>query len=171
VPQRTKLTPRPGNRNGGKRIKRAVPRDAFDKLIKKEIEDDPAFAKAWDNLEAKRRIVSALLRLRARANLTQKELAEKAGWKPSFVSRLESFPKEGEKLHMPDVTTLMRYAEVCGSSFGLLFGEPVGRGAGLHISEAVGLGDNTRFQRDIEAFSNTDVGIQDRTVCSVSKTN
>ena len=86
---------RPGGSGGSQRHL-----GSFRELRQELEERDPAFKKAWEALEAKRRIVSVLLRLRSRANLTQKELAEKAGWKPSFVSRLESFPREGEKLYM-----------------------------------------------------------------------
>lgn len=160
---------RGGAGGGAGHRQEVVPRDAFDRRRDEKIAESPEFARAWNALEGKRQIVTVLLRLRARANLTQKELAEKAGWPPSFVSRLESFPRDGEKLYMPDIATISRYVEVCGSSLGLVFAEPAGRGAGLHISEAVGLGENSRFRRDIAVLSDSDVNIKDRLVQSVAK--
>lgn len=158
-----------GRSRRGRPSRRRVAADALDKLRDRMIAEDPEFRKAWEALEAKRKIVSVLLGLRARANLTQKELAERAGWKPSFVSRLESFPHEGEKLYMPDLLTLQRYAEVCGSDLNLVFAEPAGRGSSIHISGAVGMGDSLRLDRAMAAFANSVVGITGRTVRFIRK--
>ena len=57
---------------------------SFDALIEDSL-SDPVFRQAWQALEPKRRIVAALLRLRSEANLTQKELAARAGWSPAPV--------------------------------------------------------------------------------------
>src|SRR3546814_8490306 len=96
---------------------------------------------------AKRKIVASLLRLRAKADFTQKELAERAGWHPSFVCRLESFPREGEQLYMPDLQTLMVYAQVCGSNLAMMFGEA--EAGGLHITESVSLSRDARFAQAV----------------------
>lgn len=164
---KTKTEPR-GTRVG-RPLRRRVASDALEQLRDKRIAEDPDLRKAWEALEAKRKIVRVLRDLRARANLTQKDVAERAEWPPSFVSRLESFPREGEKLYMPDVMTIQRYAEVCGSDLNLIFAEPAGRGSGIHISGAVGLGDNLRLDRAMAAFANTVVGVTDKTVRFIRK--
>ena len=133
-------------------------RDLRDEMLA----EDPELKRAWDALETKRRIVASLLRLRHKANLTQRELAERAGWRPSFVSRLESFPQGGEKLFMPDVTTLMRYAEVCDSNLGLVFAQPKKRGKVLHVSASTALGTSADFIDVMEDFVDADVGVKRR---------
>ena len=158
-----------GRKSAGARTARKG-KESLDSFRDQMLGEDPKFKRSWDALEAKRKIVTILLRLRAKADLTQKELAERAGWQPSFVSRLESFPREGEKLYMPDLVTLMRYAEVCESNLGVIFGEPKARGAGMHISESLALGESPRFNQALEAFSNTDVSIKNKVVRSVAKT-
>lgn len=135
------------------------PRRTLDDLTEDMIAADGGFREAWDALEAKRRIVAGLLRLRARANVTQKELAERAGWHPSFVCRLESFPREGEQLYMPDVQTLMIYAQACGSNLAMMFGEA--EAGGLHITESVSLGSDDRFAQAVGALADTSFDIDE----------
>ena len=140
----------------------AHPGQSFDDLRDELLAKDPELKKAWDALETKRRLVTSLLRLRRKANLTQRELAERAGWQPPFVSRLESFPRAGEQLFMPDMETLNRYAEACGSHLGLVFAEPKSRGNSLHVSASLGLGVSARFMDVMEDFSGADVGVKRR---------
>src|SRR3546814_18831987 len=94
------------------------------------IAEEAGFKQSGDALAAKRKIVASLVRLGAKADFTQKELAERAGWHPSFVCRLESFPREGEQLYMPDLQSLMIYAQVFGSNLAMMFGEAAA--GGLH---------------------------------------
>jgi transcriptional regulator with XRE-family HTH domain len=155
-------------RAGSEKTGSATPR-TLDSFREEMLRDDPKFKRAWEALEAKRKIVAILLRLRAKAKLTQKELAERAGWQASFVSRLESFPREGDKIYMPDLVTLMRYAEVCGSNLGMVFGEAKSRGSAVHFTDSLALGDDRRFNQAVEAFSNTDVGVKNKVVRSVAK--
>jgi transcriptional regulator with XRE-family HTH domain len=138
------------------------PGQSLDDLREELLAKDPKLKEAWDALETKRRLVTSLLRLRRKANLTQRELAERAGWQPSFVSRLESFPRTGEQLFMPDVETLNRYAEACGSHLGLVFAEPKSRGNNLHVSASLGFGVSARFMDVMEVFSGADVGVKRR---------
>ncbi len=129
---------------------------SFDALIGEQLRD-PEFRAVWAAMESKRRIVSALLRLRAEANLTQKELAEKAGWSPAFVSRLESFPRAGERLYMPDLATLETYARACGFEFGLVFGRPKGRGARVAVATTAAFGESKGFRRALAALVGTEI--------------
>jgi transcriptional regulator with XRE-family HTH domain len=125
---------------------------SFEALLEDRLRD-PAFRQAWETLEPKRRVVAALLRLRAEANLSQKELAERADWSPAFVSRLESFPREGERLYMPDLTTLQTYARACGCELGLVFGRPKGRGTRMTVAATAAFGDDKRVRRVLAALA------------------
>ena len=125
---------------------------SFEALLDDHLRDH-AFRAAWEALEPKRRVVAALLGLRAKANLTQKDLAQKAGWHPAFVSRLESFPREGEKLYMPDLATLETYAAACGCEVGLVFARPKGRGANMEIAATAAFGDHKGFRRALAALT------------------
>src|SRR3546814_21105275 len=92
------MTPRRENRSDAEMTKESkARRRTLDDLTQEMIAADAGFKQAWDALEAKRKIVASLLRLRAKADFTQKELAERAGWQQSFVCRRESFPREGER--------------------------------------------------------------------------
>ena len=55
-------------------------------------------------------VAHTLQRMRAEANLTQRELAERAGMSQPEVSRLES----AGGARAPELMTLARFAEVCG---------------------------------------------------------
>lgn len=67
------------------------------------------FGEAYDDLEDEYRLVRELLGARARAGLTQEEVAESMGTTKSAVSRLEAAGK-----HSPSVTTLKKYAAAVG---------------------------------------------------------
>ncbi|MFA6463572.1 MAG: helix-turn-helix transcriptional regulator [Candidatus Paceibacterota bacterium] len=60
------------------------------KNIKTEWMKDPAFKKAYDDLDFEFQLIEALIKARARKNLTQKELAEKIGIAQSALARFES---------------------------------------------------------------------------------
>jgi DNA-binding XRE family transcriptional regulator len=67
------------------------------------------FAEAYEALEVEYRLVSELLKARARAGLTQDAVAERMGTTKSAVSRLEGAGK-----HAPSLSTLQRYAHAVG---------------------------------------------------------
>src|SRR3546814_13397960 len=80
------MTPRRENRSDAEMTKESkARRRTLDDLTQEMIAEDAGFKQAWDALEAKRKIVASLLRLRAKADFTPKELAERAGGHPSFV--------------------------------------------------------------------------------------
>ena len=62
----------------------------------------------YDALEAEFELLRILLQARRDAGLTQAEVAERMGTKPSAVARLESALASGK--HSPSVTTLRKYA-------------------------------------------------------------
>lgn len=133
-------------------------KSSFETLLEDQLRD-PEFGAAWETMEPKRRIVSALLRLRSAANLSQKELAERAGWQPAFVSRLESFPGAGERLYMPDLATLETYARACGFEVGLVFGWPKGRGARVAVAATAAFGKSEGFGRALAGLSGTEISL------------
>jgi ribosome-binding protein aMBF1 (putative translation factor) len=70
---------------------------------------DPEVKREFDALEQEFAIASELIRARARAGLSQAELAERMGTSQSAIARLES----GQTL--PSTKTLLRFAEATGS--------------------------------------------------------
>ena len=70
---------------------------------------DPEVKREYDALEQEFAIASELIRARARAGLSQAELAERMGTSQSAIARLES----GQTL--PSTKTLIRFAEATGS--------------------------------------------------------
>lgn len=51
---------------------------------------DPAFKKAYDDLELEFALISAMIDYRLKKGITQKQLAEKIGTKQSSIARFES---------------------------------------------------------------------------------
>jgi predicted transcriptional regulator len=70
---------------------------------------DPEVKREFDALEQEFAIASELIRARARAGLSQAELAERMGTSQSAIARLES----GQTL--PSTKTLLRFAEATKS--------------------------------------------------------
>jgi ribosome-binding protein aMBF1 (putative translation factor) len=70
---------------------------------------DPAFREAYEALEDEFALAAQVIEARARAGLTQAELAERMGTSQSAVARLES-----GKAH-PSVATLEKLAQATGS--------------------------------------------------------
>ncbi|SLN33835.1 helix-turn-helix domain-containing protein [Oceanibacterium hippocampi] len=111
---------------------------------------DPELRTAWNEQALKAQIVGCLVGLRRSANLSQKELAERAGWSPAYVSRLESIPVEANKQAVPTLATLLSYAAACGCELGLLFG--TAEGGKLQVATAAGLGENEGFAEALAAL-------------------
>jgi predicted transcriptional regulator len=78
-------------------------------VIKAELLADPEVKREYDALEQEFAIASELIRARARAGLSQAELAERMGTSQSAIARLES----GRTL--PSAKTLLRFAEATQS--------------------------------------------------------
>ena len=78
-------------------------------VFKARMLTNPEVQREYDALEAEFEIAAELIRARARAGLSQAELAERVGTSQSAIARLES----GRTL--PSAKTLLRFAEATGS--------------------------------------------------------
>ena len=76
------------------------------------------YRKAYENLEEEFRLASALIEARARAGLTQEELAQRMKTKQAVIARLESGRTK------PSTRTLERIAEATGHRLRISF-EPL----------------------------------------------
>ncbi|MEW6276772.1 MAG: helix-turn-helix transcriptional regulator [Bacillota bacterium] len=74
----------------------------------KEQLKDPAFRQAWEESELNYQIARALIKLRLDLNLTQQELARKAGVPQSVIARLES------GRHLPSLRSLEKIVKKLG---------------------------------------------------------
>jgi transcriptional regulator with XRE-family HTH domain len=70
----------------------------------------PGVRKAYNELQEEFAFLDEVLRARARAGLTQAEVARRVGTTQSAIARLES----GAGKHSPSVATLQRYARALG---------------------------------------------------------
>lgn len=83
--------------------------------VAKEWFKDPEFVAAYDALEEEFALASALIGARARADLTQEELAARMGTTQAAIARLES------GRIMPTTRTLERYAKATGTRLRISF--------------------------------------------------
>lgn len=83
------------------------------KTLKSKLLADPEVSAEYEALEEEFAIASELIKARARAGLTQQDLADRMGTTQSTIARLES----GRK--MPSMTSLARYARATGSKIDL----------------------------------------------------
>lgn len=77
--------------------------------FKETLLTDPAVRAEYDALEDEFALIAQLLDARARAGLTQAEVAERMGTQQAAVARLE-----GGRVR-PSLTTLRRYAQATGA--------------------------------------------------------
>ncbi len=77
--------------------------------------DDPHYAKAYSELETEFAIAREMIEARARAGLTQDELASRMDTSRTVIARLES----GRSL--PSTRTLKRFAAATGSRLAISF--------------------------------------------------
>lgn len=76
--------------------------------FKKKMLRDPAVKAAYDALEEEFALAGELIAARAKAKLTQEQVARRMGTSQSAVARMES----GRK--MPSTTSLQKYAKAVG---------------------------------------------------------
>ena len=79
---------------------------------------EPKYRKAYESLEEEFRLASALIEARARAGLTQEELAQRMKTKQAVIARLESGRTK------PSTRTLERIAKATGHRLRISF-EPL----------------------------------------------
>jgi ribosome-binding protein aMBF1 (putative translation factor) len=87
---------------------------SLDDLHKRWLED-PEYKKEYDSLEEEFNIAAALIEARARAGLSQEEVARRMNTKQTVIARLES----GRS--MPSTRTLQRFAHATGSKLKISF--------------------------------------------------
>jgi len=88
--------------------------ESFDEADRRIRFARPDIEALWGKSKQKRELSEFLLRARYRAGLNQSQLAERAGWDKSFVSRMESAFSP-----VPDLATISRYMAACGEAVGL----------------------------------------------------
>lgn len=98
----------------------------LDDLHKKWMQD-PEYRKEYDALEEEFALASALIGARARAGLTQAEVAQRMGTTQAVVARLEGGRSK------PSTRTLERFAQATGTTLKVSF-EPAAPGDGLQPS-------------------------------------
>lgn len=76
---------------------------------------DPAFAQEWEDQEPERQLMTEIIAARKAKGLSQKELAERCGMKPSNLSRIEN--GNGN----PSLTTLLKIAHGLGKQLKISF--------------------------------------------------
>ena len=79
------------------------------KDIKRELLADPAVQAEYDGLAAEFEMARELIAARARAGMTQSDVAQSMGTTQSVIARLESGAR------MPSLRTVQRYAEAVGA--------------------------------------------------------
>lgn len=87
----------------------------LDTAMQRVFKNVPKTKAMWDAAEQKRLIGSLLESTRSAAGLTQSEVAEKAGWDNTFVSRIE-----GIRGPIPDTVTIARFVHACGGQVSLV---------------------------------------------------
>ena len=85
---------------------------------------DPEMREYWERTALARAVANAVVRYRTEHGMSQRVLAEKLGWKPSQVARLEL----GE--HNPGMDTLTHLAQRLGLRFTMEIGPATGRSRG-----------------------------------------
>ena len=85
---------------------------AHDAAFVAQVLSDAETKQAYDELEEEYAALSAVLRARREAGLTQSEIAQRMGTTTSAVSRLESSLLSQK--HSPSLATLKKYAHACG---------------------------------------------------------
>ena len=76
---------------------------------------DPAYKKDYDALEEEFALADAFIRARARADLTQEQVAERMGTTQAVIARLESGRVK------PTTRTLERFARATGTRLRIAF--------------------------------------------------
>jgi len=109
-------------------------KEAMEDLERGVLEERPELRKRWEEGRRRRKLATALVRMRAEASLTQSQLAELLGWDQPRVSRMESVtgPEPG-----PD--SIAAYAKACGVDAAYVFAAP--GEDGMRVWDAIGLGD------------------------------
>lgn len=116
----------------------------------------PETKELWERAQPALQIALLFTRMRKAKGLTQSDVAGRAEWDKSYVSRLES--GQGG---IPDIATFSRYASACGVFGGLIVGTPSDRDR-FHVLDAVTLNALPSPEREdpLETFRDHDVEVK-----------
>jgi transcriptional regulator with XRE-family HTH domain len=87
-----------------------------DTLLEGLIREDQAALKLWEERRPRARLSAALLRVRRGLKLTQSDVARKMGLEQSNIARIE-----GAQGAAQTTEALIRYANACGLTLGIVF--------------------------------------------------
>lgn len=87
------------------------------KKLKKQALQNPEVKNEYDQLENEFKLIDQLFTMRAKAGLTQEQVAKKMNTRKSNISRLESGNSN------PSWSTLQKYAHACGFNLTLNINE------------------------------------------------
>ena len=88
------------------------------KQLVAELEKNPEFRAAYEELEPEHEIARQIMRIRLETGMTQKELAAKAGTRQAVISRLEN------AVSHPSLSLLKRVADAVGAKLKIEFDHP-----------------------------------------------
>ena len=86
----------------------------FKKHLAEQLKN-PEFAAEWERQRPEREYIKAIIAARVETNLTQKELAQKAGIRQSNISRIENGKSS------PTIATLLQIADGVGKTLHIEF--------------------------------------------------
>jgi ribosome-binding protein aMBF1 (putative translation factor) len=81
---------------------------SHEQAVSDELDRDPEFRREWERTALAREVAAVIVAYRAAHHLSQRALADKLGWRPSVVSRLEAAE------HNPSMDTLVELARKLG---------------------------------------------------------
>ncbi len=84
-------------------------------IHERDYTNDPAYRKAYDDLEEEYALINSLIEARTRARLSQAQLAERMNTTQTAIARLESGGT------MPSTRTLMKFAKATGHKLKITF--------------------------------------------------
>jgi len=87
----------------------------LDEVLNEELKD-PEFRREWERTALARAVAVDVVRYRSTNKLSQRKLAERLGWKPAQVARLE------QGAHSPSIETLLHLSRRLGLRFALSIG-------------------------------------------------
>ena len=86
----------------------------FDQYLKEQLKD-PEFKKEWEKSETSYQVTRALIGARIKGNISQRQLAKKAGTTQAVISRIENMTVS------PSINLLGRIAESLGKKLEIRF--------------------------------------------------
>ena len=90
----------------------------FDSALERIFNEVPGTRELWEKTGPKRNVANMLASVRAEYGLSKEDVAERAGWTKSYVSRLE-----GPMGKVPDIYTIGQYVNACGTMAWIAIGD------------------------------------------------